>query len=842
MPFSSVTTRARNQTRRAPRIATSLSLIAGLAISFVAISPADAVVSPAGTQTTTLEANFTTLNQSLWGPGNAAAPANQTMTLFDESWNESAGGEEKIDLEVDLGALGSIDFGTLGGSGSISTNGSIGMSLDLEGLDGGKVAVDYPVKVDVTTPEPKTFGAGDTIEISTSPAVVQPGAKITTVEPTADAVALNGKFQLNAAYGFEVCIFECFGSNGNLIDVPLTSSEIYSVSAAEIQSNSPGSPAGTHCFGSLEKSLFGTRSAADPTRCTDNAGYVAQPRPVVTTTTNSDGSLSASGTDKFAVIPISGMTWLQRLSGESLPLNKRIGLGAGAHLEWETFDVGLNTQVSRTEELEFTPEVDVTLAFPRALNHRVVTPDGTFVSTGNGSSVTLRAGNKVLVDLPTDQTAPFSITPTLSLAKHDLSNKVTHTIAFAGEMSVMSASAQFPDVDIEIYSFDGLSFSIGPVYEESFSAPSTTIVAVPQSTWALGGFNSPTFAPIAIVPAPPPVVTPVTVTPIEGAPTDLTVATFTDEVTKAVPADYVATITWGDGTATSPGIITGSNGSYAITARHTYEQYGTYSVSIDLRTVPAGQLATNHVVTASSAIVSDAALAGTGLTNNTTASGQDVLIWSNPSPAAPNNAVARFTDANPFGLLSDLNATIDWGDGTPITTGVVSGPQGGPFTVSGHHDYVRLGLNTVTVVLTSKGGSQATTTTTTLSYTNPTAGTFVLGQGKATGAVTYWGSQWANLNGFSGSTSSFKGFASQTAPTCGATWKGTSATGASDTPPSTVPTYMAVTVTDRVTTKGTTATGVTKAVVIVETRPGYGPGIAQTGTGTVVAVLCGNVG
>jgi len=794
-------------------------------------SPAGAVVSPAATQTVTLEGNFKTTGQSLWGAGSAAAPGTQSVSLFDESWNESAGGGDSVDLGP---------FGELGGSGSISTHGSVGMSLDLEGLSGGKVDVDYPVKVDVTAPAPKTFGAGDTIEISTSPAVVQPGATISTTEPTADAVALNGKVGFNAAYGFEVCVFGCFGASGTLIDVPQTSGEILSVSADQIQNHSPGSPDGTHCFGSIENTIFGTTASAQTTRCPGNAGYLAQPKPVVSTTTNADGSLSASGTDTFADIPISGMTWVQRLAGD-LPLNKRIGLGSDAYLEWQTFDVGLHTKVSRTEELAFKAKVDVTLAFPRTLSYHVVTAGGAAVSSGTGSSVTMRSGYKVRVDIPTDQTAPFSITPSLSLSQHDLSNKVTHTISFAGDMSVMSASVQLPGVDFGFDSIDGYSFSIGPVYQHSFSVPSTTIVAVPESTWVLGGFNTPAFAPIAIVPAPPQIVTPVIVNPVEGAPTNLTVATFTDEVTTAVPADYVATITWGDGTGTSAATVTGSNGSYAISAVHTYEQYGTYPVSVDLRTVPAGHLATNHVVTAGTAVAHDAALAGTGLTNNVTASGQKVLIWANPSPAAPNNVLARFADANPFGLLSDLSATIDWGDGTAGTAGVVSGPQGGPFTVAGQHDYVQLGLHTATIVLTSKGGSTATTTTTTLSYTNPTRGTFMLGSGHATGAVTYWDSQWAKSNGFSSGTSAFKGFANQTAPACGATWKGTTATGADSVPPSAVPTYMAVTVTDRVTITNSNATGATRAVVIVRTNAGYGTSPSQTGTGTVVAVLCGSV-
>lgn len=756
------------------------------------------------------------------------------MELFDEDWNESAGGEDFTDLGP---------FGDFGGGGSVSTEGRIGMSLDLEGMDDGTVGVDYPVAVDVTTPAPKSFGAGDTIEISTSSARVRPGARITTVEPSMDAVTLNGTVRVRADAAFRVCLFGCFGADRKLIDIPFTTGRIVRVDAAQIRGQAGTSPVDTYCFGSSETSILGLTAAADPTRCPEDGGYLARPNPQVVTTTNPDGSLSGLGADTFAVIPISAMVWAQRLTGESLPLNKSVSLGDGAELAYKTFDVGLNTQAKRTEKLEFTSEVEVTLALPRAMSYRVLTPAGNEVARGQGSSVTMAAGNKALVDVPTDQTTAFSVRPTLSLDGQTMSNKVVHSIEFAGEMSALAARLQIPGLSMPdpIPNIPGFGFDIGPAWKQRFHAPTSTIDAVPYRSWGLGGFNAPTLAPVELVPAPPPVVTPVTVRPVEGAPTDLTVATFTDEVTKALPSDYTATISWGDGTPTVPARITGSNGSYAVSARHTYEQYGTYPVEIDLRTVPEGQLATNRVVTASRATVTDAALTGTGLTNNTTASGQKVLVWANPSPASPNDAVATFADANPFGRLSDLSATIDWGDGTAPTVGTVSGGVGGPFTVTGRHDYTELGLHTATVTLTSKGGSGATATTRTLSYTNPARGTFLLGAGKAAGPVAFWGSQWARSNGFTGSTSSFKGFADQTAPACGTTWRGGPATGATSLPPGAVPTYMAVAVTDRVLTSGTTASGTTKAVVIVKTNGGYGTAPSQTGTGTVVAVLCGSV-
>ncbi|MBC7592785.1 MAG: hypothetical protein H7288_02400 [Kineosporiaceae bacterium] len=817
-----------------------LALVAGflmVATGAVAPSPAEATVRPAATKTVSLEGTFKTTDQSLWDPAAAAPSSTQRVSLFDESWDASASGGNVE--EVDAEPLGTWDFGA---RGQVSSSGRVGMSLDLEGMSGGKVGVTYPVKVDVTMPADKTFGAGDTVEIATAPAEVQSGAEIKTTEPNISGVALNATFGLHAAFGGDICVFGCFGGGGDLVNFDEESGKIFGVSTDQIRNPTNTSPADTYCFGSAENSLFGLKSYSSATRCPGDKGYVARPNPVVNTTAQSDGSLTGVGEDTFAVIPVGAITWLQRLAGESVPINGSTGF-SDLNVSWTGLDLNLNTAASRREELHFKPKVDVTLALPRALSYKVVTPGGAEVTSGRGTSVTLRSGNKVLVDVPTDQTVPFSATPTLSLAEHNLSNHVTHKIKGLGDLKMLAASLSLPGFSVgAIDIWDGVSFGIGPVYRKELELGTTTINVVPERTWSLGGFNSLVAATLTLAPAPPPVVTPVTIKPVEGAEFTSTVATFTDEVTKAVPADYVARITWGDGRA-SAGKITGSGGAYAIAGTHTYEQYGPYPIEVDLRTVPEGQLATNHVVTDTSATVSDAALTGVGAINNKTASGQDVLTWPNPSPAAPGDRVATFSDANPFGLLSDLSATIAWGDGTAPTTGVVTGGVGGPFAVAGKHDYTDLGLHTVTVVMTSKGGSTATTRTTTLSYTNPARGTFLLGGKKAVGAVTFWGSKWMKANALtSTTTSSFKGFASKLPPSCGSTWSGSAATGNSSVPPTTVPTYMAVAVTNGVNVAGTTVTGKTDAVVVVRTNAGYGPDPSRTGTGAVVAVLCGKVG
>jgi hypothetical protein len=120
-------------------------------------------------------------------------------------------------------------------------------------------------------------------------------------------------------------------------------------------------------------------------------------------------------------------------------------------------------------------------------------------------------------------------------------------------------------------------------------------------------------------------------------------------------------------------------------------------------------------------------------------------------------------------------------------------------------------------------------------------GSLVIGDGSATGAVTFWSSDWNAKNVLSGGAApdSFKGFAgtlSATPPACGITW--TTAPGSSPPPPATVPSYMGTLVASSVTKSGSTISGNAPSIVIVKTDSGYAPSTGHPGTGTVVATLC----
>nr|MDP9122448.1 hypothetical protein [Acidobacteriota bacterium] len=75
--------------------------------------------------------------------------------------------------------------------------------------------------------------------------------------------------------------------------------------------------------------------------------------------------------------------------------------------------------------------------------------------------------------------------------------------------------------------------------------------------------------------------TPAAITPFQGIPFTGTVATFTDANTANTAADFTASIDWGDGTVT-PGVVSGSNGSFSVSGTHTYAATGNFTVVVTL--------------------------------------------------------------------------------------------------------------------------------------------------------------------------------------------------------------------------------------------------------------------
>jgi len=318
-----------------------------------------------------------------------------------------------------------------------------------------------------------------------------------------------------------------------------------------------------------------------------------------------------------------------------------------------------------------------------------------------------------------------------------------------------------------------------------------------------------------------------TINAVEGASFTGQVATFTDPDTTATAGEYSATIDWGDGSALGTGTITGSAGSFGVSGTHTYAEEGTYAVTVKITDVDN---ATNTATANSTARVADAPLASS-------CSGVPATA---PNPF--NGNVAQFTDADPNGTVSDYTVNINWGNSS-TSGGTVTGPNGGPFNVSGAHTYASTGPKTISVNVSDVGGSTTQTTCTVLVFAfAPGGGAFVIGdRNSATNTVvTFWGAMWWKLNSLSGgaSPSSFKGFAKNpTSPSCSVGWS-TDPGNTAPPPPGPLPAYMGVLVTSSTSKSGTRISGNTTHIVVVQTNAGYAPDPSHPGTGRVAAQYC----
>lgn len=262
---------------------------------------------------------------------------------------------------------------------------------------------------------------------------------------------------------------------------------------------------------------------------------------------------------------------------------------------------------------------------------------------------------------------------------------------------------------------------------------------------------------------------------------------------------------------------------------HVYAEEGTYTGKLTATNAAGLSSTASFVVN-----VADAALSATGRS----------LVTPNPV----SGVVASFFDSDGTNTTTDGNqdstdysASIDWGDGT-ITAGTIS-PNGTGFDVSGTHAYATQGFHTITSNIQDVGGARATATTSVLIFAFTGQSGFVAGDQNATPGTTlnFWGAQWAKQNSMSGGSApnGFKGFAATTntsPPSCGGTW--TSAPGNSSSPPSTLPSYMAVLVSTSVGKQGSTISGDIRHIVVVRTDPGYAPNPGHAGTGTEVGVFC----
>jgi len=207
----------------------------------------------------------------------------------------------------------------------------------------------------------------------------------------------------------------------------------------------------------------------------------------------------------------------------------------------------------------------------------------------------------------------------------------------------------------------------------------------------------------------------------EGSQVDLTGVTFEDD---DVPGNnpHTGTIDWGDGTVTA-GVINEPNGpnSGEVGGSHVYADNGVYTVTITVFGDDGSSSSDTFQVT-----VVNVAPTLTVVGNQTTTEGTNTTItnigsFNDPGFNNPSNPVPGGETTETF------TYTIDWGDGTSVSSGTATVDTTGSAGVStlgsfdGSHTYADNGVYTVIVtVFDDDGGSHQQSFTITVNNVAPT--------------------------------------------------------------------------------------------------------------------------
>jgi len=198
---------------------------------------------------------------------------------------------------------------------------------------------------------------------------------------------------------------------------------------------------------------------------------------------------------------------------------------------------------------------------------------------------------------------------------------------------------------------------------------------------------------------------------------NVVVASFTDADPNAKAGDFVATVDFKDGTAPAAGtVVANGTGSFSVQASHTFATSGTFSPVVTV--TDKGSTGTRS---AGGVTFTSSDTGGQTTTITSTATVTDSPIAASSAPAITgvvegkplvNVLVATFTDTDTTAPAAAFSATIDWGDGSPRSSGLIT-KTGTGFEVRGNHTYAQATAATLPVIVTieDSSGRQANTVT-----------------------------------------------------------------------------------------------------------------------------------
>lgn len=686
-----------------------------------------AVANVSGTTTATVPASFNAAGVNIWSGGSSTTSWNVADVAWDTGvqstsqttsipgganfrFDSSRCNSNLLDCFSHPGNYVGFDtqYKTVGFAANAHTNGHItfsGRASNLQTNTG--TGISYPGSASFTYPNARSFSAGQTVSLVGTWALGS-GAAV-SAGTTSGNFDFTGNFGLGG--GADVTTYLAYTSPGGAII--------------------PG-----FNWSSGDATLFSLSPFDDTPRCCPLTPISGDLKSLSVTpgtqTVNTDGSVTASGTNRFSDVTFNLGGIVTTLARGAVPaLSRNVdgnSIGVPIQVGYNIFDARSPVQLYADQSLTFRHDgVRIRLAFSRPMAGF----SGPYLAADPGRSwVEFRPGANVSVQTPSGDSSDITVTPTITLDNARLTNNTV--MRTTGEVDLSSGGFDFSLPGFEVFPRIG-GFDTGLAYPENvavgfecdlwilgrcvFGHPTVSIVwheiYVPSfGPWGFGGLSAHwgplwgpraygnsttpntlsndtqsvnmgqlTLASFLLQPNRPPVARITGNAPVvEGSLLGLSGATSSD------PDGDPITYAWsfGDGT-----IAAGPNGA------HVYADSGTYAVTL--------------TVTDSS-----------GLTGTATTP----VVVSNAAPTLdlpPDQAVSEGSIVtvgpvafNDKGTRDTHTATISWGDGTPTTPLAVSeSPFGPPGSTSGangtiaaaSHVYADAGLYHVVVCVRDDDGA-----------------------------------------------------------------------------------------------------------------------------------------
>ena len=331
--------------------------------------------------------NWSTHNQNMWGPNGNPFTINMDLNLFNVGFDQTQ----------TIGSISSFAGGQFGAEATIHAWMSMGMNFSLHGFSSGSVDLDYPVRIDLTFPDPYTFNPGQIVTINSWYDVL-PGWNLDTYFPTAGVMALDFYFGAGLKIDVNVCVYSCM--NFNLIDVavPVDTIHIFYLNSFTGQAIYPCVQNGQlqFCNGTFPitfNNLFGIGLS----------GWVTIP--FVITHDYLDQAtkcIHADGDSTYVHLDLDLVQFLYAIAGVIPPpqgpaiqqflsyLNGTIDIGYGVLIQYNLFTADLLLDFDMIQNISFCPTVWTHMTFPTNVNYTVTDPadSNSLIDSGNSDSIT----------------------------------------------------------------------------------------------------------------------------------------------------------------------------------------------------------------------------------------------------------------------------------------------------------------------------------------------------------------------------------------------------------------------------------------------------------------------